>query len=176
YYHDIKNLMQNAGSNPTNLPNFLNPTEGNKRYGTPVPKSIFGLPNNYMSRSRRGNPRRGIGTQYPWQVSVEAIADEKFISRRSSPLLIHISRWNNGKFSWIATFLPAKFLPARALLKIVFPSKGLPQKTQDNNLLKLKQYLRNKTIKSPPPKDEDNLLFEFVKQLSNKFQKFSFIS
>ncbi len=162
YYADIKRLMQIAEkdvngliSDPNysiqNIPPHLLPSDRrNKLYNTAVPKAIFGLPNNYMSRSRRDK-------KYPWQVSVEALLGSEDITRRSSPLLISVTRWENGKYSWVITYLPAKFLPDGSMLKLGFPKKGLP-----NNKV-LQQTLSQVKVEADIPSYQ--LIEDFLNEL-----------
>ena len=172
YYHDIKRLMEKAGRNPNGLPSSWNATAGkedNTQYDSPVPKAIFGLPNNYMSRTRRGDKDRS--PQYPWQISVNAVqiygSKSEEIDRRASPLLIKISQWENGKYSWIVTYLPSKFLPDGAMLRLGFPEKGLPPKKVKNpELHSLYITLKKKILTANPPTYD--LLDEFASSLKDK--------
>ncbi len=170
YYHDIKRLMEEAGKKPDRLSYQWKPTGNNTQYSSPVPKAIFGLPNNYMSRTRRGD--RNQPTQYPWQISVGAIQiygnKKEDINRRASPLLIKIAKWENGNYSWIVTYLPSKFLPDGAILKLSFPKGGLPdiRRTRDQRLIDLHAKLKDKIITANPP--NFGLLDEFVRELEEE--------
>lgn len=119
FYSDVKNLMKEAEEKGCNVSRILNPSRYHQRYNSPVPKSIFGLPNNYMSKSRRSRKN------FPWQVSVEGKLEGKELPRRASPFIISVSKWKDGTYSWILTYIPSQFLPNKASLKLGFPSRGL---------------------------------------------------
>ena len=161
YYHDVKRLMEEAERKPNRLSHQWGATGNNTQYGSPVPKTIFGLPNNYMSKSRRHS-------RFPWQVSVEAQVNNEDLTRRASPLMIKIAKWENGKYSWIVTYLPSKFLPNGAKLKLSFPKGGLPdiRRTRDISLINLYDELKDKIITANPP--NFGLLDEFVKKLEKE--------
>ncbi len=170
YYHDIKRLMIEAEKNPNRLSYQWKATGNNIQYSSPVPKAIFGLPNNYMSRTRRGDRNRP--PRYPWQISVDAVQiygnKKEDINRRASPLLIKIAKWENEKHSWIVTYLPSKFLPDGAILKLSFPKGGLPdiRRTHDQRLIDLHAKLKDRIITANPP--NFGLLDEFVRELEKE--------
>jgi len=118
YYHDVKQFMEDVESG--GVEEFYPPTGENIPYHSAVPKAIFGLPNNYFSRSRSRDERK------PFVANVIGEYKGKDISRRASPLLISVNKIGD-KYTWLLTYLPAQFLPPDSQLLLTVPRKQIPE-------------------------------------------------
>ncbi len=101
---------QNVGSDYLSVKGFLD--SGN--LVAPPSRAAFGLPHNYFFSSRKRN------NQPPWEASFEG----KDHDRRASPLMIHITKLSNGKFTLVITYLKAVFLPKDEKLRAIAGRKN----------------------------------------------------
>ena len=128
YYDDVKRFMEDVERGKVR-PFYSPASKYNAPYGTAVPKAIFGLPNNYFSRSRKEAKRK------PHIVNVmgerQINGREEIISRRASPLLISINKIGD-KYTWLLTYLPAQFLPPDSQLLLTVPGKQIPESWTSN--------------------------------------------
>jgi len=78
----------------------------------PPPRAVFGLPHNYFFISTRQN------------VQTEAELQGTKITRRASPLFIHIHQLASNQYVPVVSFIPAKFLPKDSQLVLESKSNG----------------------------------------------------
>ena len=77
----------------------------------PPPRALFGLPHNYFFKDTGK------------KVSTEAKLHDTAITRRASPLFIHIHQLEGNQYVPIVSFIPAKFLPEGSQLVLKADSR-----------------------------------------------------
>ncbi len=116
----------------------------NKKRNPIIFRSVFGLPLNYGYKIKKTNEKTTMGMNLQPSKDVD-------VSRRASPLHIHLCEFNNEPLAVLYT-LPSRFAPQASLFT-------------------LDQWTGNDKVSSPYPVKEDeidwNLLTEFLARFSN---------